>query len=229
MKSYILLTQQCDTYCGFAPKYSTEGKVLKSGIKCHQLVRLLRLLMQHNACFSFSYIRIMADTSSLVCALLGGRKSISMKLVFAQAGMQQVDHAGWSFDFYLCNYRFQEENSVNMHVFVWLRNGATLNFKHNILWNIYDPGLVTSCSLCVCGSRRDASRNLRVGETARGLHWDWRRIALQEYADWMLILRSNLNETCAWLRTADGKLIIKGKVWKCSLTDACRNGSCTCK
>lgn len=98
--------------------------------------------------------------------------------------------------FYFCSYRFQDENGVNMHVFVWLCNRAALKFQHNILWNIYDPGLVTSCSLCVCGSERDAPRNLRVGETARGLHRDWirilagiRRLDLSWAAIWMKLVR----------------------------------------
>lgn len=121
-------------------------------------------------------------------------------------------HATGDWFFYFCDRRFQNEILLNMHVFVWLCNRATLNFKHNILWNIYDPGLVTSCSLCVCGNGRDAPRNLRVRETVRGLHPDWIRIALQEYADWMLILGSNLNESSAWLTAADGKLIINRHV-----------------
>lgn len=42
-----------------------------------------------------------------------------------------------------------------MHVFAWLCGRATLNFKRNIASNIYDPGLVTTCSLCVCAAAEE--------------------------------------------------------------------------
>ena len=58
---------------------------------------LVHLLMQHKVCFIFSYIRSMTGTSSLVCALLGDKKSMAMKLVFTQADMQQVAHLIFTF------------------------------------------------------------------------------------------------------------------------------------
>lgn len=99
------------------------------------------------------------------------------------------------------DFRTKTRHSGNVHVFLWLGNGATLNFKHGIAWNIDDPGLVTSFSPCV-------QQNKSQGDSERtGQRPGEDRTAGLCRLD--VNLSRGLNESSARRTAADGKLVMR--------------------
>lgn len=159
---------------------------------------VLKSCIKRPASFSFSYTSTRAGKSLLACTMPSDLKSIHLWNYFSHNQM----HCRWSMQCNLLFYVhiFQNEILTNAHLCVCLCTRVTLYFKHDKPWNIYEPGLVTSCSPWVCSAcvvfGRGSPRNVRAG-----LQWDWMRTGLQEYTDWII-----LNETGAWVTAADGKL-----------------------